>query len=105
MWTQKDLVEHLEGETGFPKGEVKHFLQALEGAVEAAVTAGERIKIGQVTIEPKLKAARKARMGRNPQTGEAVKIEAKPASSDVKARVSKALRQKAPSPKKLKANL
>jgi len=104
-WTQNDLVNELVERTGFPKGEVKHVLSALDDCVHDAITGCERITVAGVTIEPKLKAARKARMGRNPQTGEAVKIAAKPASSDVKARVSKALREKAPSAKKISAAL
>ena len=36
------------------------------------------------------KAARKARMGRNPRTGDEVKIAAKPASQTVKFRLAKA---------------
>lgn len=104
-WTQTDLIEELVEKTGFPKGEVKHFLSALDECVEGAIKNCERITIAGVTIEPKLKAARKARMGRNPQTGEPVKIGAKKASSDVKARVSKSLREKAPSAKKIEAAL
>ena len=104
-WSQNDLVNELVDRTGFQKGHVKHLLTALDECVHDAISNCQRITIAGVTIEPKLKAARKARMGRNPATGEDVKIPAKPASSDVKARVSKALREKAPTPKKIKANL
>ena len=64
-----------------------------------------RTKIAGVVIEPKLKAKTKARMGRNPATGEAVKIGAKPASVRVVGRVTKALKDKAPTVRKLQNSL
>lgn len=101
--TQSQMVEEISEETGFAKGEIRHMLTALTEFVEGHIAVGNRVKIAHVTIEPKLKKARKKRMGRNPQTGEAVQIPAKPASTTVKARVGKTLMEKAPSVKKLRA--
>lgn len=49
---------------------------------------------GLVKIVRKKKPATKARMGRNPQTGEPVMIKAKPATTVVRVRVLKGLKEK-----------
>ena len=84
---QTELVENIAEETGFSKGEVRHFLSALEDEVRIAISDCKKIKVAGVQIEPKLKKATKKRMGRNPATGEDVQIAAKPASVKVTARV------------------
>lgn len=101
MMKQTELIEELADRTGFPKGEVKHVLSSLEDVVHEVISDCERIKVAGVTIEPKLRAKRKSRMGRNPRTGEDVKIAAKPASVKVTARVTKPLQEAAPSVNKL----
>lgn len=98
---QTELVENLSERTGYSKGDVKHFLVALEEEVQDAVRNCNKVKVAGVQIEPKLRKASKARMGRNPQSGEAVKIAAKPASVKVAARVLTTLKNAAPSVKKL----
>lgn len=84
---QTELVERLEEETGYSKGDIRHFLAALDGVVREAISNCEKVKIAGVQIEPKLKKATKKRKGRNPATGEEVTIAAKPASVQIKARV------------------
>lgn len=101
MATQVQMVEEIAEETGYAKGDVRHILAALEEFVLREIGDSRRVKIAGVVIEPKLKKATKARMGRNPQTGEEVKISAKPASVKVKARVSKKIQEAAPSVKAL----
>src|SRR4051812_17594696 len=101
MVTQAQLVEDLAEATGFSKGEIRNVLSALDERVADALGSCERIKVAGVQIEPKLKKATKKRMGRNPATGEDVQIPAKPASVRVHARVTKGLKEKAPSVKSL----
>ena len=84
---QTELVENIAESTGYSKGDVRHFLAALEDEVRDAISNCRKVKIAGVQIEPKLKKATKKRKGRNPATGEEVTIAAKPASVQIKARV------------------
>jgi nucleoid DNA-binding protein len=84
---QTELVENIAESTGYSKGDVRHFMAALEEEVRAAISDCRKVKVAGVQIEPKLKKATKKRMGRNPATGEDVQIAAKPASVKITARV------------------
>lgn len=103
MVTQAELVEDMAERTGWSKGDVKNFFAQLEECVIANLEDGNRIKIVGVQVEPKVRPKSKKRMGRNPATGEAVEIAAKPASVKLKARVLASLTKKVelPSPKQL----
>jgi nucleoid DNA-binding protein len=105
LMTQTQLVDRLSQATGYSKSEIRVVMIALDDEVTSAVNDCRRVKVAGVTIEPALKKASKKRMGRNPQTGEEVEISAKPASTRVKARVSRALQDSAPSVVKLKKRL
>lgn len=100
--TQPELVEELADATGWTQSDVRHFLNALAEVVEANVREGYRIQVAGILVEPKLRKAQKKRMGRNPQTGEAVPIPAKPATVVLKAKpVSPLSKTSLPSPRKL----
>lgn len=100
--SQVELVEELAEETGWSKSDVRAFLDALSSVIQNNVSDGIRVQVAGILIEPKLRKAAKARMGRNPQTGEAVKIKAKPASVRLKAKpVAPLSKIDLPSPKKL----
>lgn len=101
MMSQTEMVAELADRTGWTKSDVKHLLAELEEVVHDNLKACVRTKIAGVVIQPKLRPKSKARMGRNPATGEAVKIKAKPASVRVVGQVTKALKEHAPSVKKL----
>jgi DNA-binding protein HU-beta len=83
--TKTQLVRHMAEQHEMSNKQVAAFLDAL-----AEIAIKETKKNG-VFVVPGLgrlvKSARKARMGRNPQTGEAIKI---PAKTVVKFRVAKA---------------
>ena len=85
--TKTQLVRHLAEKHELSNKQVATFLDSL-----AEVAIKETKKNG-VFVVPGLgrlvKSARKARMGRNPQTGEAIKIAAK---TVVKFRVAKAVK-------------
>jgi nucleoid DNA-binding protein len=100
--TQTELADDVADRSGLSRAEVKKVLMALEETVVDNLKGCVRTTVAGVTIEPKLRAATKKRMGRNPQTGEEVEIAAKPASVRVAARVAKKLKDQAPSTAKLK---
>lgn len=101
MMTQTELVGELADALGWSKSDVKHLLAELDEVVQVNLKNCVRTKVAGVVIEPKLRKAQKKRKGRNPATGEEVMIKAKPASVRVAARVTKALKDHAPSTKKL----
>jgi nucleoid DNA-binding protein len=104
--TQPQLVEALAKETGYSKSDIRHVLKSLDDVVCDAISECKRVKIGTVVqIEPKLRKAQKARMGRNPQTGEDVPIAKKPASVRIAARILKPAKDAAPTTNQLRARL
>ncbi len=85
--TQTEIVNNLAEKTGLKKTEVKSFFDALAGLATSEVkTNGEFTLPGFGKL---VKATRKAREGRNPATGEPIKIDAK---TTVKFRLGKALK-------------
>ena len=72
--TKADLVSAV-AETGMTKKEAATAVDAVMDAIKGSLAKGERVQfIGFGTFSVK---KRKARTGRNPQTGKAVKIKAK----------------------------
>jgi DNA-binding protein HU-beta len=68
------LVEKIAAETKTTKAHSEAVLDATLDVIQAAVSKGEEVKlVGFGTFS---RANRKARTGRNPQTGETVKIPA-----------------------------
>jgi DNA-binding protein HU-beta len=95
MMTKSQVVAHLAEKSGIQK-------KAAAGLLEELVSlATKECKGGGAFVIPGLgkavKANRKARMGRNPQTGEAIKI---PAKTVVKFRLAKAFKDAVVPPKK-----
>ena len=93
--TKTQLVRHLAEKLELTNKQAAAFLELL------AETAIKETKKNGVFVVPGLgrlvKAERKARMGRNPQTGEAIKIKAK---TVVKFRVAKSAKDSIAPPKK-----
>jgi DNA-binding protein HU-beta len=93
--TKSQIVTHFATKFEMPKKGAAAILEEL-----ASLAASETKKIGAFTIPGigKLsKTRRKARKGRNPATGEAIKI---PAKTVVKARLAKAFKEAVVPPKK-----
>ena len=93
--TQSQMVKELAGATGNTTKAAKQFV-----TVFADMAVRETKKNGMFVIPGigrLVKAERKARMGRNPQTGEAIKIKAK---TVVKFRVAKSAKDTIAPPKK-----
>ena len=101
--TQVELVSLISEDTGYSATDVRHVLSSLNDVVAEQLAACEKVRIGQlVQLEAKEQKPRKARVGRNPRTGEPVKIAAKPASTAMKARVLKKAKDATPTLAKLR---
>jgi DNA-binding protein HU-beta len=71
---KKELIERIAQEAGVPKSEAQKHFEAFEEVVTEALKAGEEVQItgfGKFSVKE-----RKAREGRNPQTGQTIKIAA-----------------------------
>ena len=93
--TQAQLVAAIADQNEISKAVAKNFLVSL-----SEIATKETKKNGEFTIPGVRKLVRresKARMGRNPATGEAIKI---PAKKTVKFRVAKAMKDAIVPPKK-----
>jgi nucleoid DNA-binding protein len=72
--TASAFLQAVADHTEMSRAEAKRFVEAYVDVVKAHVLKGVKVKIGDIgMIQIR---ARKARMGRNPQTGEPVKIKA-----------------------------
>lgn len=73
--TKNDLIEKIDGMADFTKKESSEIVKGVFDLVKSTLENGENIKIsGFGTFEVKEK---NARIGRNPQTGESIKIAAR----------------------------
>lgn len=87
--TKKDLVEKYAEKTGESKKRAGELVEAFLATVEEVLTAGDSVQfVGWGTFEVKETAER---MGRNPKTGEEIKI---PAKKAVKFKAGKKLADK-----------
>ena len=89
VMTKSQVVSHLAEKTGIQKKAAAAVLEELVGlATKEAKGTGQFVIPG---LGKAVKANRKARMGRNPQTGEPIKIPAKTVVNFVWPRRSKTL--------------
>jgi integration host factor subunit alpha len=73
--TKADIAEKIQTTTGLSKKDSAAMMESVFAIMKESLEAGETIKIsGFGVFEPKHKNARR---GRNPQTGEAMTIEAR----------------------------
>ena len=73
--TKADLVERIHSRVNIPKKDSADVLEEVFSVMKDTLASGEKIKIagfGNFEVNQK-----KARTGRNPQTGEAITIEAR----------------------------
>jgi nucleoid DNA-binding protein len=69
-----ELIERIAQEAGVPEGDAQRHFGAFERVVTEALKGGEEVRItgfGKFSVKE-----RKAREGRNPQTGERMQIKA-----------------------------
>ncbi len=95
--TKTQVIQSISDSTGMTKKDVAAVLSALGDLVQGHMRkrgSGEfQIPETGVKIRRVKKPARKARMGRNPATGEEIKIAAKPASTTVRVTALKSLKE------------
>lgn len=85
---KQDLINKMAAEAGITKEQARTALQAFEHGVTEALVNGDNVQmVGFGTFSV---SERKARTGRNPQTGEALQI---PAKTVVKFKAGKGLEQ------------
>jgi DNA-binding protein HU-beta len=104
--TQTQFASVLAERVDMSKADTKIVLDAFEEIVLEQLAQAEKVQIGKlVQLTVRLKPATKARPGRNPATGEAIVIKAKPASVDVRARPLKGAKDALPSVQKARRKL
>lgn len=87
--TKADLISAMADKAGTPKAVAKRFLDAFTDSVTTALKKGDKVTlVGFGTFSV---SERKARKGRNPQTGKEIKIKA---GSAPKFKAGKALKDK-----------
>jgi DNA-binding protein HU-beta len=85
--TQTQLASAVADRAEINRNEAKRVLAALEEVVLEELGNAQKVRVGGlVQLTVRVKPAQKARKGRNPATGEAITIAAKPASVDLRAR-------------------
>ena len=90
------MAGEIAAKSGLTKTQVKAALDGLGAVIEAELKAGRPVGVaGLVKITTVRKPATAARPGRNPFTGEAITIKAKPARKVVKVRALKSLKDMA----------
>lgn len=78
--TSASLIDYLAGKNSLVRKNVKQILEDLFEVVGAGVMRGERVALGKMgKMFIRVRPARAAHMGRNPLTGQQIKIPAKPA--------------------------
>jgi DNA-binding protein HU-beta len=85
--TQSQLIAAVADRAEVSKADAKRALAALDEVVLEELGNAQKVRLGGlVQLTVRVKPATKKRTGRNPATGEAITIAAKPASVDVRAR-------------------
>jgi DNA-binding protein HU-beta len=85
--TQTQIAAAVAERAELSRADAKRALEALEEVVLAELGDAQKVRLGGlVQLTVRVKPATKKRQGRNPATGEAITIAAKPASVDVRAR-------------------
>ncbi len=93
-FTVASMTTYIADLRDISKKDAKEFLDSVFHLVESGVMAGERVPLGNMgKIFVKIKPATKARLGRNPLTGEAIKIGAKKATKVPKFNFNKSFKE------------
>jgi DNA-binding protein HU-beta len=92
------LIADIAEEADVPKNTARSVLESFVEVMLGEIEEGYPVSLpGIMKIYPAARGPQKARMGRNPATGEALEIAAQPASIQVRVRVLKDLKSAAPS--------
>lgn len=88
VMTKTEMLDQLSNSTGLSKKDISSVLQAYNELVMVELKAGNEVKLPDLGKFKVSKTA--ARMGRNPSTGQEIKI---PAKTKVKFLISKSLKE------------
>ncbi len=92
-FTTASIIRHIGQEHDLPAAKAKEIVEDVFDIIEKGILSGERVPLGPFgKIFIHTKPATKARMGRNPATGEQIKIPAKKATQIPKMRFGKAFK-------------
>jgi nucleoid DNA-binding protein len=93
-FTLASMSTYLSDLKGISRKDAREMLDTVFGLVEAGVMQGDRVPVGALgKVHVKIKPATKARQGRNPITGAAIKIAAKKATKVPRFTFSKAFKE------------
>ncbi len=93
-FTAQTIVTYISEKHEMPKTQAKEIIEDLFDVISEGAMRGERVPVGKFgKLYVKVKPATKARMGRNPITGEDIKIAAKKATKVPKFTFSKAYKE------------
>jgi DNA-binding protein HU-beta len=73
--TKQQLIDAIAEETSKPKADIESTLEVLTRTIGDALASGDRVELGGFGTFTRRE--KKARMGRNPRTGETIQIAAK----------------------------
>lgn len=92
--TKAQFAAEVAAKTGLTKSQVTDVFTSVLSIVGSEIKAGRAVKVPDlVKVSLTRKAATPARPGRNPFTGEAITVKAKPARNVVKVRALKSLKE------------
>jgi len=95
-FTMKSITSYIAEKNSITKKSAKKIIEDFITVIEAGVLTGERVPVGKLgKIFLKTRSARKARIGRNPQTGVELTIKAQPETLAPKISFSKSFKEKA----------
>jgi DNA-binding protein HU-beta len=95
-FTAQTIANYISEKHELPKARAKELIEDLFDVISEGAMKGERVPMGKFgKLFIKMKPATKARMGRNPITGEEIKIAAKKATKVPKFTFSKSYKEQA----------
>lgn len=93
-YTAQAIVQYISEKHDIPRARAKEVVEDVFDVISAGVMKGERVPVGKIgKMYIKVRPATKARMGRNPITGEEIKIAAKKATKVPKFTFSKSYKE------------
>ena len=100
QFTMKAMVSYIAAKNGVTQVSVKQVVEDFISVVETGLLLGANVPVGKIgRVSLKRRKARKARIGRNPATGEEITIGSKPEMFVPKMSFSRRLKEKAASVK------
>ncbi len=93
-FTASAIIQYIADKNNISKKQAKEIIEDLYDVINAGAMNGQRVPVGNFgKLYVRVKPATKARMGRNPITGEDIKIPAKKATKVPKFVFSKAFKE------------